>query len=154
MSIEALQQSLDNYENTHPLFFGLNDSQAKKHLILLSRCLLELYKKVQPETFKAKEQEPLISLMEFYTRTHLCHPSTLARIIHKDEGLFNGTVSKKGTKFYVREKKMLAYLASDFESPKVRPKAQKLLQKLVDEEKRCYNSQVQSSSALEKLLIS
>ena len=133
MSIETLKNSLEEFEKTHPMhpLFKLNDTSAQKLLILTCKCLIQLFKETMPE--KKQDDEPWMSLMEFYDKTHLCHPSTLARLLSNDRTFFDLCGSKKGAKYQIKMKAALEYL-SQLPTFKFHQRAYKIINNLKKEE--------------------
>lgn len=91
------------------------------------------------KTVEKIPEEPFITLMEFYDKTHICHPSTLSKLMRTDREFFHkcghrkGETDSKGTMFYIRSEAAISYLAN-CKSGRLRNKVKKYFEKKQERE--------------------
>lgn len=121
--------------NTHMLKKALKSywlestlEHQRNLLVLLTETITKLIEKtpIAQETEKY-EDEPFITLMEFYDQTHFCHPGSIAKLIRADDKFPTHCTIRKGKKYYVRPNATLKYLSTCF-SPKIRERAKTFLE--------------------------
>jgi hypothetical protein len=149
MSLEGLKKSLNKFEESHALdpLFHLKGVAAHNLLKEAVKSLIELYTRLEP-TDQIKSEEPYITLMEFYERTHLCHPSTVAKMFKQDDWFFQNCGKKIGNKYLIQELSAVVYFAY-CKSVKLRKKALEIKANREKKETTCS----QAHTVLPKLLI-
>lgn len=133
MSIEALKDGLSKFKEGHPLhpLFQTKGHGANDLLVEAIKCIIDIYELLFPNEVEPEINEPWISLMTFYEKTHLCHPSTIAKQFRIDEEFFKKCGMRKGSRFFIRENAALEYLAA-CKSEKLKKRA---LKYLIDKER-------------------
>jgi|ERR1700731_660746 len=134
MQVENLKKALQQYYESPGSFI------PARHLIsTLSEAVLQLMAKSPQEDIKQEcSEEPLITLMEFYERTHICHPSSLCRLFKSDKNFLRLCGIKSGCAFLVRQDRTINYLANlNQRSPLLKKRAQSFLKNRKDKGIKC-----------------
>jgi hypothetical protein len=123
MSLEGLKKSLNKFEESHALdpLFHLKGVAAHNLLKEAVKSLIELYTRLEPLD-QSVSDEPYITLMEFYEKTHICHPSTISKMFKEKAWFFHACGKRIGNKFYIQELAATEFL-SKCDSIKLRKKA-------------------------------
>jgi len=137
MSLESIKKSLNKFEESHALdpLFHLKGVAAHNLLKEAVKSLIEIYERLPPAEHN-ESTEPFITLMEFYDHTHLCHPSTIAKMFKDDTWFFHKCGKRLGKKYYIQEITAIDYL-SKCNSVKLRKKALEIKSHREIKEKPC-----------------
>jgi len=132
MSLQSLKKSFSKFEECHaadPLFHlkGTHAHNLVRELakFIIEECETPAEHCRQPQV-PTIVNEPYITLMEFYDRTHLCHPSTIGKMFNKDDWFFHRCGKRVGNKFFIQEVEALTYL-STCKNPRIKSKAQRIM---------------------------
>lgn len=119
-------QELKNYSKLlekNPKHFGSETHVFKLYGDCLIHILEQLNLDKKPEV---QDAEPFIPLMDFYAKTYICHPNSIARLLTADPEFLALCGKKTGRKYFVKPEATIRYLSVCMQ-PKLRNSAVRFL---------------------------